>query len=138
MSLQLSIEEQRHLLNQAIKAATKAYAPYSQFKVGAAVWYGADETVVSGANIENVSYGLTACAERVAIASGRMAHTKPWKAIAVATLNQEKGHVMPCGACRQVLAEFATPKSVVITSHPVTGEPEMINLTDLLPAAFTL
>ena len=97
---------------RAKAAASNAYAPYSRFRVGAAILLSSGETV-TGCNVENASYGLTSCAERNAIFSA-VSQYGPGisiRAVAVANLNQAAS--MPCGACRQVLAEFGTPATWV-------------------------
>ena len=98
------------LLVQAAKEARKnAYAPYSKFKVGAALLT-TDNKITLGGNIENASYGLTVCAERVAIFKAVSEGYKKFKALAVVT----KDGSYPCGACLQVMAEFAPGLTVII------------------------
>ena len=93
------------LLDAARRAAEDSYSPYSHFRVGAALQC-KDGTVITGTNVENRSYGLTNCAERSAIFTAISAGKKEFQAIAVSTPDSE-GAVAPCGACRQVLSEFA-------------------------------
>ncbi|MDR2588785.1 MAG: cytidine deaminase [Spirochaetales bacterium] len=93
------------LLFLASQAARKAYAPYSHFRVGAALLC-ADGEVITGANVENRSFGLTNCAERSAVFAAVSAGKKEFAAIAIACIDSRKP-VSPCGACRQVLSEFA-------------------------------
>ncbi len=88
-----------------------AYAPYSNFHVGAAIQL-SDGRVFTGCNVENASYGLTICAERNAVFAAVAASKKKPEIIAVAVLNHRKMPCSPCGACRQVLAEFG-PEAVV-------------------------
>jgi cytidine deaminase len=99
------------LLAAARRAAAAAYVPHSGFRVGAAVRAGG--VVYSGCNVENASYGLTTCAERVAVFAAIAAGVRRIEAIAVAFLDPDPaagiGGLMPCGACRQVIAEFAGP-----------------------------
>src|SRR5207249_3460446 len=99
------------LLAVARRAGEAAYVPHSRFRVGAAVR--AAGAVYSGCNVENASYGLTICAERVAIFSAVAAGARQIEAIALACLDAdpdaEIGSLMPCGACRQVMAEFGGP-----------------------------
>ena len=92
------------LFAAAQEAAERSYSPYSKFRVGAAILC-ADGSIVTGANVENRSYGLTICAERSAIVAAISAGQKGFKAIAIATPDSSYP-VSPCGACRQVLSEF--------------------------------
>lgn len=118
------------LMQEASKARQRAYAPYSHFPVGAAV-LADDGKIYCGCNVENVSYGLTMCAERNAIAAAIAAGAKNLQAIAV-TSGRETS-VMPCGACRQVMAEFGIKKVIVGTTevwHELAAK-------DLLPGMFT-
>lgn len=100
------------LHEMAMEAAAGAYAPYSRFRVGAAL-LASDGTVITGVNVENRSYGLTICAERSALVAAVSAGKRAFRAIAVATPDAE-GPVPPCGACRQALSEFAGPDMQVI------------------------
>ena len=100
------------LLASARKAAEFAYAPYSKFRVGAAL-LAADGTVVTGCNVENRSFGLTVCAERNAVFKAVSAGLRSYRALAVSTPDSQLP-VGPCGACRQVLSEFMAPDSPVI------------------------
>lgn len=124
------------LLDRAKQASQKAYAPYSQFAVGSAVMTSRGD-VFEGANIENASYGLTNCAERVAIEQAVMAGQTKLKAIAVYGAQCEYGHITPCGACRQVISEFADDNTVVVMMSP-QGEIEQHLIQALLPSGFTL
>jgi cytidine deaminase len=123
------------LLTAARDAARSAYCPYSNFHVGAAVLAGG--RIFTGANVENASYGLTICAERTAAFAAVLAGAKRLDAIAVACVDAADGSgpegLMPCGACRQVLAEFAAPEIPVIVDR--VGR---MTLADLLPHAFRL
>jgi cytidine deaminase len=118
------------LIEAARRAQAQAYAPYSDFAVGAAV-LGADGRVFPGCNVENSSFGLTVCAERNAVAAAIAGGTRP---TAVAVVVNGKP-VPPCGACRQVLAEFDSNMPVVLAS---ATEPhrEITALDALLPGAF--
>jgi cytidine deaminase len=109
-----------------------AYAPYSQFRVGAAL-LGADGRVFTGANVENASYGLAMCAERVAVGTAAAAGVRSFVAIAVAGDNPDG--VMPCGACRQVLAEFSE-NMLVLRCRP-DGSYVKTYLRALMPAPFS-
>ena len=118
------------LIEAAHHAQQKAYAPYSNFPVGAAV-LGVDGRVFPGCNVENSSFGLTVCAERNAVAAALVAGTRP---TAVAVVVNGK-LVPPCGACRQVLAEFDPDMPVVLASTTVP-QPQVTSLDALLPGAF--
>jgi cytidine deaminase len=124
------------LLRRAGQAARSAYCPYSRFRVGAAV-LSADGRVFTGCNVENASYGLTVCAERVAIAAAVAAGVRRLVAVAVVAPGSEP--TPPCGACRQVIAEFASHDCVVHAApqgrrlHRVSWR-----LADLLPATFRM
>src|SRR3954469_22169456 len=100
------------LMRAAALARTKAVAPYSRFKVGAALLAGSGE-IFTGANVESASYGLTCCAERVALFHALTTGKKDFYAIAIVA--RIDGGAMPCGACRQLLAEYA-PKALVWVS----------------------
>jgi cytidine deaminase len=131
----LTIAPDNDLLTQARAAAAGAYAPYSQFRVGAAVRAG--DRVHTGCNIENASYGLAICAERVAIFAAVAAGARRIDAVAVACVDADPTAPIrertPCGACRQVMAEFGDPDLGV---H-VDGAGSF-RLDELLPQAFTL
>jgi cytidine deaminase len=119
------------LLEQARLAREKAYAPYSRFAVGAALLT-EDGEIITGCNVENVSYGLTICAERVAAFTAVAAGRKIISGLAlVADLPEPP---TPCGACRQVLAEFA-PKMWILCAN-LEGKQRIFRLTELLPEAF--
>ena len=107
-----TMQDKEKLISAASEAALKAYAPYSRFRVGAAV-LADDGAVYTGVNVENRSYGLTICAERNAIAHGVAMGMKSIKAVAVYSPDSEDP-LPPCGACRQVITEFASSDAVVI------------------------
>lgn len=115
---------------RAWKARERAYAPYSNFAVGA-VLIGENGEVFEGCNVENLSYGLTMCAERVAIGSAVAAGVTG--IVAVVVVADTKEPISPCGACRQVLAEFGDPEILLVGQ---TGS-ERFRLSDLLPRAKT-
>jgi cytidine deaminase len=123
------------LLAAARAASRAAYCPYSRFRVGAAVRAGG--RVFTGANVENASYGLTLCAERNAAMAAVLAGAGRIEAVAVACVDAPEGAdpalLMPCGACRQVLAEFADPETPVLVDRAGT-----FTLAELLPRAFRL
>lgn len=131
----LFVEERDRLLQAAQGALESAYAPYSQFKVGAAVLT-AEGKIFTGCNVENASYGLTICAERAAIFSG-VAALKGKKLVvrAVAVVNKNNVACSPCGACRQVIAEFG-PDAIVIFRGQEGYEEAPIS--KLLPGSFRL
>ena len=121
------------LVEAARAAAEKAHAPYSEFKVGAAV-RAADGSIFSGANVENASYPLSLCAERSAVAWMVSAGQREIEAVAIWTDTPEP--TPPCGGCRQVLAEFAPdPATLAITMACPSGE-RRSTLAELLPDAF--
>ena len=124
---------QQQLIDAALKARQHAYAPYSNFLVGAAV-LSEDGTIVSGTNVENASYGLTICAERVAATAAVAAGHRKIEAVAVAT----SGAASPCGACRQVLAEFGGNMEVVLINADQPDEIRTLTLGQLLPEQFEL
>ncbi len=138
----LSPDEVTRLVAAARQAASKAYAPYSDFPVGAAV-LADDGRVFTGANIENASYGLTQCAERTALSEAVMAgygrHAdRPLRAMAVWAARNDHGAVTPCGACRQVMAEFLSPRAEILLTDARSGEIGCRGMADLLPDAFGL
>ncbi|QXD24465.1 cytidine deaminase [Opitutia bacterium ISCC 51] len=118
------------LLSAAASAATHAYSPYSKFCVGAAVET-ASGRVFTGCNVENASYGLTICAERVAIFNAISQGDSKVVAVAVSS----GGAASPCGACRQVLSEFG-PEMQVILGDRDGRFSEQLSLKELLPKAF--
>ena len=116
------------LIRSSLKGRLRGYVPYSKFAVGAAVQCKSG-AVFAGSNIENVSYGLTICAERVAIGSAVAAGEREFVAIAVVADTIEP--IAPCGACRQFLAKFSP--DLVIVSATVAGDRKIENLSNLLP-----
>ncbi len=106
------MNDKKKLISMAAEAALKAYAPYSKFHVGAAV-LADDGTIYTGVNVENRSYGLTICAERNAIAHAVAMGMQSIQAVAIYSPDSETP-LPPCGACRQVITEFAAPDAVVI------------------------
>ena len=121
------------LLVAARVAAEGAYVPYSGFPVGAAVLT-ADGTVISGCNVENASYPLTLCAERVAVGAAVAAGHRAIRAVAVSTPRAPGG--TPCGACRQVLSEFVPAQIDLIVVLDGAEGPEQVSLASLLPRSF--
>ena len=123
------------LIQAAREAAQQAYCPYSNYPVGAAV-LAEDGQVYSGCNVENTSYGLTMCAERVAIFKAASHGCRTFAALAVAGGNDAKP-ATPCGACRQVFAEFAAAETpVFIAPLGKGGRVTETTLGALLPMAF--
>lgn len=118
------------LISAARNAQARAYAPYSNFRVGAAL-ESSDGTVFVGCNVENASYGLTICAERAAICAAVSAgFTRFRRAVVVSNVDPPAA---PCGACRQVLAEFGLDLPIDGVGSSMTSR---WRLSDLLPAAF--
>ncbi|MDA7917147.1 cytidine deaminase [Akkermansiaceae bacterium] len=120
----------QELITIATEAKNQAYAPYSKFHVGAAI-LGKSGKVYPGCNVENASYGLTNCAERVAIGVAISSGEKEFEAIAISV----KGGGSPCGACRQVLNEFAPNLRVIMADEDGQLVRE-VTLNQLLPEAF--
>ncbi len=120
----------QELIAAARQAYHLAYAPYSNFSVGAALRARSGQ-IFTGCNVENASYGLTVCAEVAAVAKAVSEGERDFEAIAVVS----RGKVAPCGACRQVLAEF-NPDLLVIVAD-LQGDGRTFRLSELLPAAFS-
>ncbi len=119
------------LFAAALAARLQAYAPYSKFLVGAAL-LSSSGRVFTGCNVENISFGLTNCAERVAIGNAVVAGERTFQAIAIASV----GGVTPCGACRQVLAEFAADLPVYLVDVDHSQQRQTLALAALLPGRF--
>lgn len=134
-SLPLTPDEERQLVQQAIAARARAHCIYSGFSVGAAVLTGSG-TVLAGCNVENASYGLTMCAERVAMFSAIANGGRSVRALAVVTGSAQPAS--PCGACRQVAWELSGPEHDVAVLLASTGGvvTARYRLIDLLPHAF--
>jgi cytidine deaminase len=125
----------RAQLIDAAKAAMKnAYAPYSKFRVGAAVLTSAGQ-IFTGCNVENASYGMTNCAERTAIFSAVAANGPKLEIRAVAVINDRRVPSSPCGACRQVIYEFG-PEAIIF--FPGAKGWKQAHITELLPEGFRL
>ena len=134
--LQLTEVQIQTLLNAAKEAQAAAYAPYSNFPVGAAVML-SDGAIFKGCNIENASFGLTVCAERVAIFRAIAEGHIDIVALSLVTNAPRIGR--PCGACRQVIAEFSQGASpIIVITSIASGEYVVETIADLLPSAFTL
>ncbi len=122
-----------YLLQKAVEASYRAYAPYSKFHVGASVLFD-DSSIYTGCNVENASYGLTLCAERNAI-SNAVSQGKYHGLVAVAISCQDTKLCYPCGACRQWIMEFS--KDAIIIVEGSDGNPVIHSISELLPMAFT-
>ena len=123
------------LLQQARAAAQNSYSPYSGFKVGAALRLTSGE-IVTGTNVENASYGLTMCAERSALVRAVSEFGPGIRVAAVAVTNLNNAASPPCGACRQMLAEFVLPDAQVV--FPAADGVRAMTFTDVLPLAFDM
>jgi cytidine deaminase len=130
---ELSAETEKRLLEAARDAATRAYVPYSNFPVGAAVLT-EDGSIISGVNIENASFGLTNCGERTAVFTAAARGYRVIRAVAVSAPRQPG--TTPCGACRQVLNEFKPEDAEQIVILDTTAGPVRTTLESLLPHAF--
>ncbi|BBJ28402.1 cytidine deaminase [Athalassotoga saccharophila] len=122
----------QELINKAKEAKKHAYAPYSNFAVGAAVETESGR-VYTGCNVENSSFGLSMCAERIAIFKAVSEGEKKFKRIAIVA--DTKGPVSPCGACRQVMAEFGNFEVILSNEN---GDVEKTTVEELLPGSFDL
>ncbi len=121
------------LIHAAAQARQAAVAPYSRFLVGAALLTKQGE-IISGANVESASYGLTCCAERVALFKALTDGKKDFVAVAVVT--RVPGGALPCGACRQLLAEYAPTAKVYVADSAAPKKIRTFTVTGLLPEAF--
>lgn len=128
---QLNATQRKELVESALAAREQAYAPYSNFLVGASLLCKNGE-IYSGCNVENASYGLCFCAERTAIVKAVSEGHQNFVAVAVAT----DGGGTPCGACRQFIAEFCDDNTLVIVCDVQTKEQTEFTLGELLPKAF--
>jgi cytidine deaminase len=134
-SVKLSTQEKEKLCQAARDVAKLASAPYSQFRVGAAIL--GEKGIYVGTNVENASYGLALCAERSAFASAIAQGERKFQAIAIACIDSPNPNdlqsMMPCGACRQWIAELAETAEIIIC-----GSDHIFSLEDLLPLSFRL
>lgn len=130
----LPVGARTRLVRAARKAMNNAYAPFSQFKVGAAILTSKGD-IFAGCNVENSSYGMTNCAERTAIFSAVAAKGPRLEIVAVAVTNAQDVACSPCGACRQVIYEFG-PEAIVFYQGK-DGDAES-NISELLPEGFRL
>ena len=127
--------DSKKLVAAAEKARAGSVSPYSQFKVGAALLTKAGE-IIGGANVESASYGLTCCAERIALFKALTDGHKNF--VAVAVVARWDGGPMPCGACRQLLAEYAPDAKVFVADSDDLKTVRTFNVRGLLPRAFRL
>src|SRR5687768_4314859 len=123
--------DREQLIRSALDAQQRAFCPYSNFPVGAAIRTGSGK-IYQGVNVENASFGLTICAERVAAAAAVAAGDRDFAAIAVVS----RGGVTPCGACRQFLAEFNPTLPIVMIDSEQPAEIRQTTLDVLLPSRF--
>lgn len=126
------IREQAALVERATAAMERAYAPYSRFRVGAAL-LGLDGSITDGCNVENAAYPAGICAERSAVAAAVARGVRAFEAIVIVT--EADVPTPPCGMCRQVLVEFAPKLEVVSITRG--GAVAKWSMSELLPAAFT-
>jgi cytidine deaminase len=124
------------LHQQATEIAHNAYAPYSNFRVGAAILLD-DGNIVTGCNVENASYRLTTCAEQSAIAAAVSFYGPSIRIRAIVVTNLNNTASQPCGACRQTIREFSTPNTVIFFPAE-DGTVAQTTMAELLPAAFAL
>jgi len=127
------MSDKQRLVQAAARARERAVAPYSKFKVGAALLT-RDGEIISGANVESASYGLTCCAERVALFRALTEGKKNFRAVAVVA--RAPGGPTPCGACRQLLAEYAPAATVWVADSRAPEKIREFTVRELLPAAF--
>jgi len=130
----MKINSQR-LIRAAAAAREGAVAPYSKFKVGAALLTKSGE-IIGGANVESASYGLTCCAERVALFKALTGGKQNF--VAVAVVARAPGGPMPCGACRQLLAEYAPAARVWVADSRDLKKVREFSVRELLPRAFVI
>jgi len=130
----------KELFTVAARTMENSYSPYSKFKVGAALLAGSGK-IYGGTNIENASYGLTNCAERTALFAAVAAGERDFEALAIVFNQKDLGPLStPCGACRQVLAEFCRPEMVILTAAISSGKAQRIvrkKLKDYYPFPFS-
>lgn len=128
--------DRKTLLEAAAEAATHAHAPYSRYRVGAALLTESGD-LFCGCNVENASYGLTVCAERTAVFSAVAEGHRRFRALAVVAVGEQIPY--PCGACRQVLSEFCDADlPVLVARAEFLDVPEELSLGELLPKSFEL
>ena len=123
----------KKLVAAAVRARAGSVSPYSRFEVGAALLTSAGE-IIGGANVESASYGLTCCAERIALFKALTAGKKDF--IAIAVVARCDGGPMPCGACRQLLREYAADAKVLVADSNDLKTVREFTVRELLPSAF--
>lgn len=133
----LPLEQVTQLWQAAALAAKNAHAPYSGFTVGAALLL-EDETVITGCNIEAPSYSLTLCAERVALFKALSEGHRQFKALAIWASPSAFNSVTPCGACREVIAQWLPAQAPVIWAHAATGVLQQTPVAQWLPHPFNV
>ena len=121
-----------NIISEAMKAREHAQAPYSKFQVGAALLTDTG-AVIHGANVESASYGLSCCAERVAIFKALTSGHHTFQKLAIAT----EGGAAPCGACRQIIAEYAADVELILVDINQPETPTLTSIQTLLPDSFT-
>lgn len=131
----MAVIDKKKLIRAALKAREAAVAPYSSFQVGAALLTGSG-SIIRGANVESASYGLTCCAERVALFKALTDGARDF--VAVAVVARCEGGAMPCGACRQLLAEYAPRARVFVADSAKPDRIREFSVGELLPGAFVL
>ena len=122
----------KKMFKKALKTRENAYVPFSKFKVGAAVLTKSGD-IFTGCNVENSSFGLTVCAERVAMFTAAAAGVRPGEITMLLVVADTEDVTSPCGACRQVMAEFEIPAIVMANVH---GDMRVVKLEELLPFSF--
>ncbi|MDA2311898.1 cytidine deaminase [Bacillus cereus group sp. MYBK35-2] len=125
--------DKKKYIEEANKMLSKAYIPYSKFPVGAAL-VTKEGKIYTGCNIENASYGLCNCAERTAIFKAVSEGERDFSYLVIT--GETDGPISPCGACRQVIAEFCDPKMPVLLTN-VKGDEKEVTVEQLLPGAFS-
>ncbi|WP_283749474.1 cytidine deaminase [Bacillus mycoides] len=126
--------DKKKYIEEANKMLSKAYIPYSKFPVGAAL-ITKEGKIYTGCNIENASYGLCNCAERTAIFKAVSEGERDFSYLVIT--GETDGPISPCGACRQVIAEFCDPKMPVLLTN-VKGDEKEVTVEQLLPGAFSI
>ena len=131
----MAVINKRELVQAAARARERAVAPYSKFNVGAALLT-RNGQIITGANVESASYGLSCCAERVALFNSLTAGRRDFVALAVVA--RTPGGPMPCGACRQLLVEYASKAKVFVADSRALKIIRVFSVRQLLPTAFVL